>query len=121
MANYVIGGVSGAAWRLWHLTAYGPLMRTSVDGRELARRLAVHVRDNRDRKKWSQEEAAYLCGLGLRILQRVEGAQVMASLTTIARLAAGFGVDATQLLAATDKAPAQRNRGRPSKGRASRK
>jgi transcriptional regulator with XRE-family HTH domain len=51
----------------------------------------------RAEKGWTQEEAAHRCGMTTRHLQSVEGEDVNATLTTLARLSEGFEVDVAQL------------------------
>jgi transcriptional regulator with XRE-family HTH domain len=65
--------------------------------RDLQSRLAATVRRLRAEKGWTQEEAAHRCGMTTRHLQSVEGEDVNATLTTLARLSEGFEVDVAQL------------------------
>jgi len=65
--------------------------------RDLQARLAIGVRRLREAKGWTQEEAAHRCGMTTRLLQRVEGEDVNATFTTLARLCEGFEVDVAQL------------------------
>ncbi|MFY2560015.1 helix-turn-helix domain-containing protein [Corallococcus terminator] len=64
---------------------------------DLQARLAAAVRHLREVKGWTQEEAAHRCGMTTRLLQRVEGEDVNATFTTLARLCGGFEVDVAQL------------------------
>ncbi|WP_084737932.1 helix-turn-helix domain-containing protein [Cystobacter ferrugineus] len=66
--------------------------------RELQARLATAVRRLREERGWTQEEAAHRCGMTTRLFQRVEGADVNLTFTSLARLCEGFGVDVVQLL-----------------------
>ena len=65
---------------------------------ELIGRIASNIYRLRVRKGWTQNEAAQYCGMDIRMYQRVEGAEGSISLTSIARLCSGFGVDALRLL-----------------------
>lgn len=65
--------------------------------RELVERIATNVRRMRKALDWTQEYAAEQCELAPRMFQAIEAGDVNATLVTLARLAAGFGVDATQL------------------------
>lgn len=65
--------------------------------REIVARLAKNARRLRDRKGWTQEEAAHHCGMATRVWQRVESGEVNATVTTLARLCEGLGVDVGRL------------------------
>lgn len=64
----------------------------------LADRLARCLRAERERRGWSQEKAAAAAGMNLRHYQKLETADVAATLTTLEKLAEAFGVDARELL-----------------------
>ena len=65
--------------------------------RDLARRFSVNLRSVREQQGLTQEEAAFRCDMSTRLLQQVEAGDTNATLTTIARLAAGLGVDPSRL------------------------
>jgi transcriptional regulator with XRE-family HTH domain len=69
--------------------------------RDLQARLAVAVRQLREEKGWTQEEAAHRCNMTTRLFQRVEGEDVNLTFTTLARLSVGLEVDVVQLLKPT--------------------
>lgn len=62
------------------------------------RSLAKNLRVLREQREWTQEEAAAECSMLLRHYQRVEGEESNVTLTTLARLAVGFGVELEVLL-----------------------
>ncbi len=66
--------------------------------RQLVRRVAHNVRKFRAELEWSQEEAAYQCGMSARHFQQVEASDTNWTATTLARLARGLKVDAADLL-----------------------
>lgn len=74
--------------------------------RALLRRFAVNLRRLREARAWTQEEAGARCGMVMQMYQRIESASVNVTLTTVARLSDGFGVDAHQLFAPTELMPA---------------
>lgn len=65
--------------------------------RGVLRRLAQGVRRERVRQRLSQEEAAHRCGLDVRHFQRIEGGEANITITTVARICAGLGVDVAVL------------------------
>lgn len=66
---------------------------------EVQARLAVRVRRLRRALGLSQTEAAKRCGLTKQQIQRVEAAGANVTFVTLARLAAGFDVDPSRLIA----------------------
>ncbi len=73
---------------------------TSERYRQLQLALAENIRRLRYARGWTQEDAARRCLMTPRLLQRVEAATLNATMTTLARLCEGFGVDAKVLLSA---------------------
>ena len=69
--------------------------------RRLLGRLATNVRAARLAREWSQEEAAHRCSMSTRLFQQIEAGSANLTLTTIARLAEGLGLDASVLLASS--------------------
>ena len=70
--------------------------------KDLQKRLANNVRRLRAAKGWTQEDAAHVCNMPLRLLQGIEGGTDNVTLITLARLVEGFQVDAQELLAPND-------------------
>jgi transcriptional regulator with XRE-family HTH domain len=70
-------------------------MATTDDPRA---RLATNLRAARAAKQWSQARAAEAAGLHLRHYQKLEAAEVNATIDTLAHLAAAFEVDLQTLL-----------------------
>src|SRR5712671_5069084 len=89
----------------------GPWQYRSATYRELQARLGANVRRLRERMGWTQEECRHRAKMAPQLLQRVELGRTNTTLTTLARLCAGLGVDPRRLLASTTKTPAQ-GRGR---------
>lgn len=61
-------------------------------------RLATNVRRLREERGLTQEQAADLCGMATRLLQRVEAGGSNVTFATLARFCAGFGVEASDLV-----------------------
>ena len=61
------------------------------------------VRQLRERKGWSQEALAEYADLNRSYVGELERGQAIASLTTIEKLAAAFGVSVTTLLSHTER------------------
>jgi transcriptional regulator with XRE-family HTH domain len=79
-------------------------------------RVAANVRRLREARGWTQEEAADMCELSRRHYQSVEAGTLNITVTTLARLTAGFDVDPIELVTAA--AALRRVRpGRPKAGR----
>lgn len=60
--------------------------------------LAENVRRARDARGWSQEHLAERAGLTQVYISQIETSKTAASVDTIEKLAAGFDVDARELL-----------------------
>lgn len=80
--------------------------------RDWVGRVAANARRMREARSWSQEQAADSCGLDRRHYQAVEAGSVNLTLTTLARLTAGFEVDPIELLLLSAP-PKKRGPGRP--------
>ncbi len=88
-------------------------MPSSPDFETAKRYLAVNVARLRARRGWSQQQAADAAGLDLKHLQKLEYGALNASLRTIVRLAAAFGVHLGKLVAPTKARLPKRPVGRP--------
>jgi len=83
---------------------------------DLLARLAERTREARQKRGWSQEEAAHNCGLATRVYVRIENIErgdVL--LSTVQHISAGFGIPTARLLAPRRKRssrPARRTRTR---------
>ena len=72
------------------------------------------LRDLREAKGWTQEEAAFRCDdMASPLLRRIELAATNVTAVTLARIAEGFEVDASELLAPVSIPTQKRGRGRP--------
>lgn len=80
----------------------------------LLARLAANVRRLRSAHGWTQEEAAYRCGMTTAFFQSVEGEATNPTGTTLARLADGLATDVSELLHNAEPLPPRRP-GRPAK------
>ncbi len=79
-------------------------------------RIGANVRRLREAKGWTQEEAAFQCDdLAAPLLRRIELGSTNVTAITLSRIAEGFGVDASELLAPVEALPAKRKAGRPKK------
>lgn len=67
--------------------------------RELIERLGANARRLREERDITQEDAAVLCEMDVRVLQLVENRRTNPTFTTLARLARGFKVDPSSLVA----------------------
>src|SRR5262245_22734633 len=75
-------------------------------------RVAGNARRLRGERGWTQEEASEACGLGFQHYQTIEAGRGNLTLTTLARLSKGFGVEPVDLVAAVSR-PKRRPPGRP--------
>ena len=63
-------------------------------------RFKRRLRELRRQKNWSQEQAAELCGIGQKMFQLYElGVKDNPSLKQLEKIARGFGLDISELLA----------------------
>lgn len=77
------------------------------------RHLAANVARLRERREWTQQQAAEAMGLDVKHLQKLEYAQLNPSLKTLLQVASAFGVSIGRLLAASDRPVPKRPVGRP--------
>lgn len=70
----------------------------SPDERKLLKSIGNNLRRLRAAKGLSQERLAELCSLHPRALQKVEGAEVAASVLTLAKLCRALGCSADKLI-----------------------
>jgi DNA-binding XRE family transcriptional regulator len=73
--------------------------------REVQRTLAANALRLRVAAGWTQEETAARCDMGVRLYQQVEHGDTNATVTTLARLCAGFRVELAELARPVPKAP----------------
>src|SRR5688572_19801866 len=66
--------------------------------KEIKKRLMAALLRLRERRDWSQEEAAHRCGMTTRLYQHAEAGTGNLTFTTLARLSEGFEVDVRDLL-----------------------
>jgi transcriptional regulator with XRE-family HTH domain len=71
-----------------------------------------YIREQRERRAWSQEHLAEVTGLGLRTIQRIEKTGA-ASYESARSLAAVFGIDVAELRVAVKTPPPRRRSGVP--------
>lgn len=67
--------------------------------RELVTRFTTNLRQLREARGWTQEEAGDRCGMVMQQFQRIEAGKMNLTFTTLARVAGGFEVDPVALLA----------------------
>lgn len=65
---------------------------------DLKQRIGSAVRALRASRGLTQEEAAARCDMAVQLIQRIEAGKTNLTLTTIARVCEGLGVDARELL-----------------------
>jgi transcriptional regulator with XRE-family HTH domain len=65
---------------------------------KLGPRLGARLREERNARGWTQEQAAEQCGYGIRHYQKIEGAELNIKLSTLEKLAEKFGVHPSDLL-----------------------
>jgi transcriptional regulator with XRE-family HTH domain len=69
----------------------------SATYKKLVAALAANTERLRQARNWTQEDAAHECAMALQIYQRIETGRTNPTLTTLARLCEGFGVEVTTL------------------------
>lgn len=73
-------------------------MRAAKSRPPLQLRLAIALRRERARRKWTQERAAELSGLNPRHYQKIEEGSVNVTLKTLGQISRAFEIDAHRLL-----------------------
>ena len=64
-----------------------------------ATRFKNRLRELRERRGWTQEKAAEICGVGYKLYQLYElGIKKNPGLLTLEKIAAGYGLDISELL-----------------------
>ncbi len=61
--------------------------------RELQRRFTAKLRELREARAWTQEEAGARCGMLMQQYQRIEAGGANVTFTTLARICEGFAID----------------------------
>jgi transcriptional regulator with XRE-family HTH domain len=65
----------------------------------ISARFRNRLRQLRESRNWTQEEAAEACGIGYKLYQHYElGVKENPGLVTLQKLAAGFGLDVSEFL-----------------------
>jgi transcriptional regulator with XRE-family HTH domain len=65
-------------------------------------RFKKRLRELREKRGWTQEKAAEVCGIGYKLYQLYElGIKRNPGLITLEKIAAGYGLDISELLAPT--------------------
>lgn len=72
---------------------------------DLAERVAARLRAIRHARGWSQEDAAAELEMQVRMLSRIENAQLDLRLSTVQRICAKLGLEPGQLLRRPAKRP----------------
>jgi transcriptional regulator with XRE-family HTH domain len=83
------------------------------DFEAVRRHVAANLSNLRQRRGWSQQQAADAAGIDLKHLQKLEYGALNPSLRTLVSVAAAFGLAAGKLLVPTRRPVARRPVGRP--------
>ncbi|MEO1061251.1 MAG: cupin domain-containing protein [Actinomycetota bacterium] len=70
---------------------------------ELAGRLGAGIRSRRTERRWTLDEASERLGVSRRLLVRIEQGDANPSLSTLLRVASGFGIGLSELLPGGDR------------------